>query len=251
MNRLRLHLAIMFVLAAAALIVVGVLTDAEPIAADNPVPCPTIVPVATATPDGGPTYTATLTHTPCFEKPDTPTPTGPLPDLVALGMSITLETGGDCDFTPKLGVRVHFSNSGAADAGTFSVHVNGVQQIVGAGLLQGQSGTLWFNGYISGKNTLFVDSFTQVAESNELNNELSQTPAVPTLPPTCTPASTPTITLTPPPAVGGVSSLAPVNGQSAAVAGSSEADTGFLWFAAMAGIIALACGVWYARRRLR
>ena len=53
MERLALHLAIITVLAAAALLVLGVLTEAEPTAAVNPVPCPTAVPVATATPDGG------------------------------------------------------------------------------------------------------------------------------------------------------------------------------------------------------
>ena len=75
MKRLALHLAIMTVLAAAALLVVGVLTEVESTAADNPVPCPTLVPVATATPDGGPTYTPSPTHTPCLIKLTfTPTP---------------------------------------------------------------------------------------------------------------------------------------------------------------------------------
>ncbi len=160
-------------------------------------PKPTPTPTSTPCPGGKvpanggcgtptPTLTPTVTSTPTI----TPTPGPPMPDLIPTSMSITLETGGDCDFTPKLGVRVNFSNAGTADAGPFTVSVNGAQQNVGAGLMQGESGTLWFNGYIAGKNTLLVDSSSQIVESNELNNELSQTPAIPTPPATCTPIPT-------------------------------------------------------------
>lgn len=185
----------------AVVLVIGFLTKTEPTTAVNPVPCPTPVPEATATPNGGPTYTPTLTHTPCLTKlastptwsptptaTVTPTPAGPGPDLVALSMSATLETGGDCDYVTKLGVRVKFSNTGDTDAGPFVVTVNGVHQNVG-GLLQGESGTLWFNGFNTGLNILFVvDSAFQVLESNEQNNQLFQQPPIPSLPPTCTPA---------------------------------------------------------------
>ncbi|MCH8065783.1 MAG: hypothetical protein IIC90_08160 [Chloroflexi bacterium] len=94
MERLALHLAIITVLAAAALLVLGVLTEAEPTAALHPLLCPTAVPVATATPDGGPTYTPTLTHTPCLlELHSTPTPPPVTPPPVG-GISLSPELTG-------------------------------------------------------------------------------------------------------------------------------------------------------------
>ncbi len=87
---LAIKLGVLAALAVAALLLVGFLTKTEQTAAVNQVPCPTIVPVATATPDGGPTYTPTLTHTPCLIKltstptitpTPTPTPGGPAMSL--------------------------------------------------------------------------------------------------------------------------------------------------------------------------
>ena len=133
---------------------------------------------------------------------DSSTPTvteAPLPDLVVIGMSITLETGGDCDFSStQLGVRVVFGNVGSADAGSFAVDVNGAQQTVAAGLAQGETSSLWFLGYVAfGENTAVVDVTFQVEESNEDNNTLAQIVPIPTLPSPCTPTATPTPTPTP------------------------------------------------------
>jgi hypothetical protein len=146
--------------------------------------------------------TPTLT---AFSARPTPTPVAlllylpiilrsPLPDLTINSMGITLETGGDCNYTStQLGVRVWFQNIGSADAGPFVVEVNGAQQTFTSGLHTGQTDTLWFPEYVyPGENTAFVDASLQVTESNENNNQLSQVLPIPTLPPTCTPTPTPT-----------------------------------------------------------
>ena len=93
----------------AVLLLVGFLTKAEPITAVNPVPCPTLVPVATATPDGGPTYTATVTFTPCLIKlTSTPTPTPtitptPLPMGGAMSLRIDASQQALCSGGPVAG----------------------------------------------------------------------------------------------------------------------------------------------------
>jgi hypothetical protein len=151
-----------------------------------------------------PTSTSTSTLT-AFSPRPTPTPVAlflylpmilrsPLPDLTVNSMGITLETGGDCNYTStQLGVRVWFQNIGSADAGPFVVEVNGAQQTVTSGLHTGQTDTLWFPEYVyPGENTAFVDASFQLTESNENNNQLSQFLPIPTLPPTCTPTPTPT-----------------------------------------------------------
>ena len=151
-----------------------------------------------------PTFTSTPTLT-AFSPRPTPTPVAfllylpmilrsPLPDLTVNSMGITLETGGDCNYTStQLGVRVWFQNIGSADAGPFVVEVNGAQQTVTSGLHTGQTDTLWFPEYVyPGENTASVDTSFQVTESNENNNQLSQVLPIPTLPPTCTPTPTPT-----------------------------------------------------------
>jgi len=151
-----------------------------------------------------PTPTSTSTPTlAAFSARPTPTPVAlllylpiilrsPLPDLTINSMGITLETGGDCNYTStQLGVRVWFQNIGSADAGPFVVEVNGAQQTVTSGLHTGQTDTLWFPEYVYFReNTALVDATFQVTESNENNNQLSQVLPIPTLPPTCTPTPT-------------------------------------------------------------
>ena len=78
----------------------------------NPVPCANLVPVATATPDGGPTYTPTLTHTPCLIKltstptptitPAPPTPT-PLPMGGAMSLRVDASQQASCPGGPVVG----------------------------------------------------------------------------------------------------------------------------------------------------
>ena len=126
----------------------------------------------------------------------------PLPDLVVIGMSVTLETGGDCNFSStQLGVRVVLGNVGSAAAGLFVVDVNGSQQTVQVGLAQGETSSLWFSGYVFGpeENVAVVDATFQVEESNEDNNTLAQIVPIPTLPSPCTPTPTATPTPTPTP----------------------------------------------------
>lgn len=130
---------------------------------------------------------------------------GALPDLVVTSMSVELESGNSCvTDSPALGIRVGLANTGSADAGTFVVDVNGIQQTYAGGLAAGASGTMWFQGSPPvGKDLVavvaIVDSANVIAESNESNNTLTETLPVPTPPVTCTPTpiGVPTVTPTP------------------------------------------------------
>ncbi len=122
----------------------------------------------------------------------TPTPVPPNPDLIIQGMSVTLETGGACDFTTTtLGIRIGIANAGNVDAGPFVVDVNGIQQTIDDGLAVDEKLSLWFAGFSSGENVAFVDATLLVEEMSELNNEVSQILPVPTLPLPCTPTPPP------------------------------------------------------------
>ncbi len=136
--------------------------------------------------------------------PPTPTVAPPVPDLAVSHVKIGLESGDACDYgVPKLGVWVVVENVGLADSPPFVVQVNDVQQPVSSGLPSGQSTSLWFEGYVqSGENVVQLDVTSQIEESDETNNSLSQMVPVPTLPPTCTPppvAAAPTELPTEPP----------------------------------------------------
>jgi hypothetical protein len=125
-----------------------------------------------------------------------------LADLAIQYVSITLETGGDCNYTStQLGTRVGVENLGVADAGPFVVEVNGAQQTVETGLAAGQATSLWFEGYAYGSETqVTIDPEALIPDSNRENNSLSQMVPIPTLPATCTPsrAAAPTDTPLPP-----------------------------------------------------
>ena len=122
----------------------------------------------------------------------TPTPVPPNPDLIIQGMSVTLETGGACDFTSTtLGIRIGIANVGTAGAGSFVVDVNGNQQTVADGLAADEKVSPGFAGFSSGANPESVDATMQVEELNELNNEVSQILPIPTLPLPCPPTPTP------------------------------------------------------------
>ncbi len=170
-------------------------------------PPPTCTPTSTSTftmtpsptPTATPTPTPTATRTPSPTPTATPTPLAPLPDLLVDWMWIELETGGSCAWTSTaLGMRVQFSNIGAAQAGPFVLDVNGNQRSF-AGLPGGQSATTWLTGSFiwPGTNTSIVDVTNLVQESNEENNRLSEFLPIPTLPPTCTATVTATATATP------------------------------------------------------
>lgn len=133
------------------------------------------------------------------EPDEEPTTPAPLPDLVVMGARIELETGGACGFTStKLGTTVRLGNVGQADAGPFVVRTNGAEQRFLQGLIAGETAVAWFPAYSSAADTtITVDANSEVSESDEDNNTLSQMLPVPTLPPTCTPRLTATTTPTP------------------------------------------------------
>jgi hypothetical protein len=135
--------------------------------------------------------------------PPSPTPEGPLPDLVVSNVAIELETGASCAYvSTQLGVRVVVRNAGAAPAGPFLIQVNNQQQLVPNGLLPDEAIAKWFAGYASGPNLVIVDPTGLVNESRRDNNQFNAPLPIPTLPATCTPpppANTPAATPTPNP----------------------------------------------------
>ena len=148
-----------------------------------PVPTPALTP--TLTPDPTTTATPTVTSTATLTREEAGST---LPDLTVTGVGIRLETGGRCDYTfTTLGLAFGIKNVGSGDAGPFAVIANGVRETVTSGLAPGQSIDLWFPGYGTSVQEVFVDATFQVEESNEDNNRYSAFVPIPTLPPTCTP----------------------------------------------------------------
>jgi len=132
---------------------------------------------------------------------DSPTPVdvatiqNALPDLVVTGMRIEWQPGSICFLpgTPS-GVRVNFANAGTGPAGPFVVEVRGRQQAVPR-LVAGASASVFSLGDSSpGETTATIDATFLVTESDETNNSLTQSLAVPTPPVSCTPNPTPTPT---------------------------------------------------------
>ena len=124
-----------------------------------------------------------------------------IPDLTLVSLKIELELPRSCTTTTQLGVRATVRNNGNAPAGPFVVSINGAGQSF-YGLAP--QGTLqpWAPGYNHPDNDVAIaDSQSQVTESNEGNNQLSQALPIPTLPVPCTatPTATPTATFTPTP----------------------------------------------------
>jgi hypothetical protein len=128
----------------------------------TPLSCPTTAPTNTPTP------TAV-----------TPTIPRGLPDLVASSIDISSETSG-CPPGPWR-LRVTIANLGEADAGPFTVTLNGKTQTV-QGLAAHQSIWVWFDYASTSPSTAVVDSANQVQESNENNNQRTQPLYIPTQP---------------------------------------------------------------------
>ena len=136
--------------------------------------------------------TPTDTPTPTTTHSATPTPTGtpppgPLPDLTVLGMSIGYQNPGCLMPGDPFGLWVRVSNIGQAAATAFMVQVGDAQSPVD-GLGAGESVSVLMNAAtMGGQLTALVDSASQIAESDETNNSLTQYVPVPTQPLPCTP----------------------------------------------------------------
>jgi len=139
--------------------------------------------------------TPTETPTPTPSQSATPTPTntplpGPMPDLVVAGMSIGYQNAGCLMPGDLYGLWVRVSNIGQAPAAAFMVQVNDAQSPV-EGLGAGESVSVLLNsGTMGGQLTALVDSASQIQESDETNNSLTQYVPIPTQPLPCT--ATPT-----------------------------------------------------------
>ena len=126
-------------------------------------------------------------------KPETPpaaspavaaSPTAGQPDLVITNITLESDSSDPCEQSKDhlfVSVRVH--NQGEADSGAFIVSINNTWQNVSAGLNAGQSLTLWFSGYQE-EITVQIDPSSQVMESREGNNLVTQHFALGTLPAT-------------------------------------------------------------------
>jgi hypothetical protein len=123
----------------------------------------------------------------------------PLPDLVIIGISEhVLKSGRHCVldlYDPnEYGTAVRIKNIGQARAEPFEVRIGDWSQMVTSGLEPGQDVTLMFP---YGGKAIELDATSQIDETNEDNNMVSEW-LVPTStpPPTC-PPPTPSPTLTP------------------------------------------------------
>ena len=143
--------------------------------------------------------TETPTPTPTTIPTATDTPTG-LPDLVIqsiFSQAPVWVASGDCaqpGHTAPGYTDVTVANTGAGDAGSFSVDANGMVQTV-PGLSTGRTQTLRFNFYLYGEITAVADVYDEVTESSEANNELTIDPSIGGTA-TSTPSTTPTPTCT-------------------------------------------------------
>jgi hypothetical protein len=131
--------------------------------------------------------------------PQPPTAAPILPDLAVQSTAIEMETIVACSDAPAaLGLSVFITNAGSADAPAFDVVANNVRQTLSAGLAAGQSARVWFAGYGEANQSVTIDPDGQIAESNEVNNQLVQRVPLPTPPPPCaTDTPLPTATFTP------------------------------------------------------
>jgi uncharacterized repeat protein (TIGR01451 family) len=197
----------------------------------------------------------------------TPTPTAAAgPDLVVEDIyDAQRDFGQDCTIPAE--VRIVVRNIGSLSAGPSTTHLSaasgGSESLATPGLAPGEAATL------GAPITRFWETYTGVAdwgdvvsETNETNNSLTLDVGFGTFP-TCTVTPQPTETSTPqppttpddPPAVGGVAEPPPaaVPAESGALSGESGWSGG-TWAALggiAAGVVAVATGTWYARRRWR
>jgi hypothetical protein len=136
-----------------------------------------LAPTETPTPTPTQSATPTITTTP---------PAGPLPDLTVAGMSIGYQNAGCLMPGDLYGLWVRISNIGQAPATAFMVQVNDAQAPV-EGLGAGESISVLLNsGTMGGQLTALADSASQIQESDEANNSLTQYVPVPTQPLPCT-----------------------------------------------------------------
>jgi WD40 repeat protein len=133
-----------------------------------------------------PTVTAAATARP------TETPVV-LPDLVIESLSLELRSPAPCANPGNpYGVRIQIANRGRAPSGPFWLVVNEERRNIDAGLLVDQQVSMWFQG-VADQNVIWVDAGGQVVESDESNNKVTQTLAVPTTAPECQPTPTPVV----------------------------------------------------------
>lgn len=132
---------------------------------------------------------STVTPTP------SPVPTAKaFPNLSTSAVLYERESGGQClplHHNGFMGVSVWITNTGAGDAGEFSVYVNGAGLLITQGLKAGEGFHLWVpsnepKAYVS------VDAGQAISESDETDNDLRiEHLPVPTEPPMCNGTATP------------------------------------------------------------
>ncbi len=178
-------------------------------------PQPTRTATATPTPTGTPTVTPTATSTPTPGPTPSATPTvtnvAPLPDLIIQSMRFQMQgLIGGCvlQLAPTI-LSVCVANQGNAQAGPFTIAVNGEDRARASGVTANSTACFetesWGWSNVPIVTSVMVDRYDEVVESNETNNtwEGRLVPPTFTPPPTCTAtwtvSPTPTATWTPTP----------------------------------------------------
>jgi WD40 repeat protein len=108
-----------------------------------------------------------------------------LPDLVIKSVSFLRDSDELCSETNNK-IQITIENAGAGGAGPFAVKLNDTLQNVIEGLQAGEERELIFSD-INTENDIFVDALQKVVESNEDNNQVSKSFALPSLSPECLP----------------------------------------------------------------
>lgn len=94
--------------------------------------------------------------------------------------------------TNPLGIAITLLNTGNAPAGPFDLRLNDSLERVSEGLEPGEEIERWIEG-VPDQSQVQVDASREVEESDEGNNSLTRSLAIPTLSPACLPPPTPVI----------------------------------------------------------
>ena len=119
-------------------------------------------------------------------------PAPPLSDLAIVNIGYGTDPYGCSLPTTQFTLEVAITNKGTADAGPFTVNVDGILQTVSQGLGAGKYLSLTFFHASQAYHTVVIDPENAIQESDKTNNRKTDIlPPLPSLPPPCTPTPIP------------------------------------------------------------